>query len=562
MAELRHAGLTRRGFLSASAATLAATALPSATLAQGATYRRFDISDPNLPPRVLDSYKNAIRAMLALPPTDPHNWYRNAFVHTLDCPHGNWWFLVWHRAYLGWFERTCRERSGDPDFALPYWDWTKTPRIPAAMFDDVLDPNNSAYIDTFEHFKKSFEGPVEDLWGRLTTPQKEQVVRRFKDSGAFWHAIWHPDDPERPPMFFERGAARGLTASNPDFDEDTKSTVLHPMIEMALREPIFAGIELPKDRAGFGSAKNQNHLGGDEDHEGILETGPHDNVHGGVAGPDGVGFMISYLSPVDPIFFLHHANIDRLWDVWTRRQLLRDKPTLPEGADLTAWSSEQFLFFTDEKRQPVSKTNAGDYAAMSVFDYDYKPGGSYEDMIPLPPRPVVVAAPRASQRFSASVSSQAIRPDKPGGGAAEVPGDLLQPSGPETPPRLIEVTLNLTPADQRRRFRVLVSLPGGNPIDIGTIRPFGPHAVMGPMKFTVPLPENLGAAAGTNVALDIRVVSLEEPKVAPGKGMEMPKGVAPGEAMKPPMGEAPGMQTPMGAAPQVTAITAIQVRTN
>jgi len=51
--------------------------------------------------RMLQSYARAVRAMLALPPEDPRNWYRQAIIHTLDCPHGNWWFLPWHRGYLG-----------------------------------------------------------------------------------------------------------------------------------------------------------------------------------------------------------------------------------------------------------------------------------------------------------------------------------------------------------------------------------------------------------------------------------------------------------------------------
>ncbi len=76
---------------------------------------------------------------MALPVSDPRNWFRNAFVHTMDCPHGNWWFFVWHRGYLGWFEQTLREVSGVPDFAIPYWDWTKTPRIPMPAFNGTLD---------------------------------------------------------------------------------------------------------------------------------------------------------------------------------------------------------------------------------------------------------------------------------------------------------------------------------------------------------------------------------------------------------------------------------------
>jgi tyrosinase len=44
-------------------------------------------------------------------------------------------FLPWHRAYLIQFERICRKLSGMQDFALPYWDWSTSPKIPAAYFE-------------------------------------------------------------------------------------------------------------------------------------------------------------------------------------------------------------------------------------------------------------------------------------------------------------------------------------------------------------------------------------------------------------------------------------------
>ncbi|MFD2423055.1 hypothetical protein ACFSUI_01760 [Ralstonia solanacearum] len=81
----------RRRFLHAGVATAGAAWLP-ATGAIGQTsakYRRVNVNDPVRGPQVLASYKKAIKAMLALPPTDPRNWYRIALTHTLDCPHGN-----------------------------------------------------------------------------------------------------------------------------------------------------------------------------------------------------------------------------------------------------------------------------------------------------------------------------------------------------------------------------------------------------------------------------------------------------------------------------------------
>src|SRR5262249_38684786 len=162
-------------------------------------------------------------------------------------------------------------------------------------------------------------------------------------------------------------------------------TVAAATIRSALRTANFAGSASGTDAAGFASAQAASH--NDQSREGILESQPHDNVHGAMGGAAGTTFLGSLLSPVDPLLFLAPTsflptgNLARLGDVWTRRQTALGRPTLPQGADVTAWSNEQFLFFSDPSGQPVSKTNAGDYAAMSVFDYDYSPG-SGEDQVP------------------------------------------------------------------------------------------------------------------------------------------------------------------------------------
>jgi hypothetical protein len=462
-----------------------------------------------MPPRVLASYKKGIRAMLNRPATDPRHWYRNAFVHIFDCPHQNWWFLVWLRAYLGSLEQTIREFSGDTEFALPYWDWTKTPRVPAAMFDDVLDPNNAAFLPTFTTFKAQFDAPVTALWATFSQAQKDVLAQRGLSSTAdFWSNVAAAPDG----MFFEQAAARGLTAAHPDLDATTKATVGMFTIRSALRATTFAGQATGSGQTGFASAKAVCHS--DQSREGILEGQPHDNVHGAMGGAAGNAFMVSFLSPVDPIFFLHHGNLDRLWDVWTRRQAALGRPTLPQGVDLTAWSGEQFLFFSDANGQPASKTRAGDYATTSAFNYDYSPG-SGEDQVPAAGTPV--AALPAPQAFHVPIDSATIGADVPAGGVAQVPAAELEAAGPQAPAPVAEITLTLGPADQGRRFRVLVSAAsGGTPIEAGGITIFS-HHVHGPTTFTVPLPENLGVTtAGANVPLDIRVVPLEQAHGARG----------------------------------------------
>ncbi len=90
----------------------------------------------NLPANdpIIQTYKDAVTAMQNLPNGDARNWTRQAQIHLNFCPHGNWWFLPWHRAYLFYFERICRQLTGNKDFALPYWNWTTSPSMPAPFW--------------------------------------------------------------------------------------------------------------------------------------------------------------------------------------------------------------------------------------------------------------------------------------------------------------------------------------------------------------------------------------------------------------------------------------------
>lgn len=86
-------GSTRRHFLKISLATAGAAALPQGfALAQApARYRRYNVTSPN-GQKALASYAKGVQAMLNLPADHAQNWFRNAFIHLMDCPHGNWWF--------------------------------------------------------------------------------------------------------------------------------------------------------------------------------------------------------------------------------------------------------------------------------------------------------------------------------------------------------------------------------------------------------------------------------------------------------------------------------------
>src|ERR1700730_7346672 len=88
---------------------------------------------PSQPTEDLGNYAEAVARMKALDKSDPGNprsWRNQALIHNNFCPHSNWWFLPWHRAYVHYFEKICRDVLNNPAFELPYWDWTESQSLP------------------------------------------------------------------------------------------------------------------------------------------------------------------------------------------------------------------------------------------------------------------------------------------------------------------------------------------------------------------------------------------------------------------------------------------------
>ena len=205
--------------------------------ASGANRMRQDAATlgPNHP--ILRAYGEAIRLMRALPSSDSRSLNAQATIHLQACPHGNWWFLPWHRAYLRRFEDICRQMLGDEGFALPYWNWSRDARIPNGFFDAA--------------------SPLY-LAGRAAGPNST--------------------------------AAAEMVSAN---------TVQQRVLSATSFE-LF----------GSGRAGGQRDMGS----QGLLEGTPHNHIHTFVGGQ-----MANFMAPVDPIFWIHHANVDRLWESWNRR---------------------------------------------------------------------------------------------------------------------------------------------------------------------------------------------------------------------------------------------------
>ena len=201
-------------------------------------------------------------------PNDPKGWRVNALAHAQVCSavsnsddaqvHGCWWFLPWHRAFLAVTEWKLRALSGDPTLSLPYWNWSTDRRIPA--------PYTRA------------ESPL------------AQAVR------------YTPD--------------RDLRAA--EVDRLTFDPALARLGVAALGAPFFAARRPADIPASFGGMAKPN-AGRWHGHN-RMEAIPHNAIHnyaGGEAVDGALGDMTELSTAAfDPVFFAHHGNLDRLWEVW------------------------------------------------------------------------------------------------------------------------------------------------------------------------------------------------------------------------------------------------------
>ncbi len=441
---------SRREFLISSGLAAAAASLPLGSLRAQAPYTRYEMTSPD-GLRMLEGYKTAVGRLLAKVPEDPLNWYRLTLIHTLDCPHGNWWFLPWHRGYTGYVEQILRAHSDMPDFALPYWDWTANPEVSPSFFgsDNALDPtsSNQGYIPTLAEFQSRFEGPIAMLYGSMMAAQLEQLTfRNMETEAKLWDAI-------NGGLFFPSSEARCLSSANPTFATPPGGCSCAGTPKAVSIETLNSALS-PDDFITFGSGIATQHSENGT-FQGVLEDQPHNLVHNCTG-----GFMGDFMSPVDPLFFMHHSNIERLWTVWTAKQEAAEPPlpTLPEGQELIDWSAEPFLFYVNASGQTLS-TTAGDFSTVAgtPFDYVYTPGS------PLT---------QADRRKAKSRSFNDL---------SDVPFGMLRATAKEDGPELLaRVTIDPQGRQKGKSFHVLLNPPEGtdpkdssSPHHVATLAFFG-----------------------------------------------------------------------------------------
>ncbi|EPS59410.1 polyphenoloxidase [Genlisea aurea] len=219
-------------------------------------------------------YNAAIKAMKSLPDDDPRSFKQQANVHCAYCNgaydqpgggkidlqvHNSWLFFPFHRWYLYFFEKILGSLIKDPDFALPFWNWDnpKGMTIPPIFLD-----SNSAIYDVNRN-QAHLPPAVIDL-GLTGNTDPLQVV------------------------------SNNLTIMYNEMLRGNSS--VYDFMGKAYRE---------------GDGPNPG--------PGASERGSHTSVHvwvGDTRTPSGEDMGNFYSAGRDPLFYVHHTNVDRMWVLW------------------------------------------------------------------------------------------------------------------------------------------------------------------------------------------------------------------------------------------------------
>lgn len=171
-------------------------------------------------------------------------------------------FHPWHRQFLYKFQQALQ--SVVPGIALPYWDWTQ----------DAANPDASPVWAT-------------DFMGGNGNPNNNYQV----ETGPFGVSQWTIINENGQPNGGLQRRWRQLSSTLPNLTE--VSTALG---------------EIPYDNSKWDSSSTPSHRNRSE---GWINSILHNKVHRFVGGS-----MLPQTSPNDPVFFLHHCNVDRLWAQW------------------------------------------------------------------------------------------------------------------------------------------------------------------------------------------------------------------------------------------------------
>lgn len=196
-------------------------------------------------------------------------------------------------------------------------------------------------------------------WHRMYLYYFERICRAASGNPNFVLPYWNYEPATQrllPPAFrvtgsplYDANRSAGInagTAGIPAADADPS---------VALASPTFIGTG--PGGFGGGSIPAPQHFAGAY---GQLESRPHNRVHNDIGGDMGDPNRAAG----DPIFWLHHANIDRLWSLWRRLDATHTNPST------APWTTAAFTFF-DETGAAVTLTGTQVVNTVTQLHYRY-----------------------------------------------------------------------------------------------------------------------------------------------------------------------------------------------
>lgn len=322
--------MSRRSFLGTAGVTVASIAVahsddklpsqpkdPVSTPRMGVRVNIADLEDDSL---TLASYRKAVKAMKGLQAKDPRCWTFQANMHGAPqedgvnpgwgwCMHRNWWFLPWHRGYLYFFERIVRKLSDDDSFRLPYWAWEK--------------PNQDVLPVPFRN-----AGPPEK-------PNPLHDPTRYAKVNA--------GSSVRP------AGLAGTFAADWDWAKRTNE------FTTAFAATAFGGLKVKGTMPTSPPDASESF--------GVMESRAHNLIHVGVAPQSGGNMADPDTAARDPIFWLHHANVDRLWNRWLDERGHYN----PDDPD---WLKQAFPFYDENGMQVTKAVEEILQLAAEAYRYD------------------------------------------------------------------------------------------------------------------------------------------------------------------------------------------------